>query len=375
MIRRRTFELPYADQVPRLVPLLGDPDSIPVQSETPDPARLLDAALGHGLGLALADAVESGRIRLPADQRRRLGRIAAMRVAQSEALRDELEGLAEPLTEACGAKPICIKGPAVADRLYDDRRYRTFGDLDLLLPRERLRDGADALIGAGWTEDVEFSPDFADRYGHELHLRRRRGGIWLHCELHWRIGDDALCESLDYGLLRRSATALKAVPALLAPAADIELLMLCVHFIGDRERRLIWLGDIRRGAERASREEWQRCFELAARLGLSWALHRALDYGERYAGLDRARPADEEGDRTPPPFGPLRAVEELDMRASLHVGRLAQLRGRDRLRYLRTILVPTGEGLEGTAGRDGAPTWRALLRHLGTALAGLRPRD
>lgn len=374
MIRRRPLELPYADQVPRLVPLLGESGSIPDQGEARDAARLVDAALGHGLGLALAAAVESGRVRLPAEQQRQLGRTGAMRLAQSAALREELGGLADTLARACGAMPVCIKGPAVADRLYDQPRERPFADLDLLLPRDRLRDGAEAMVGDGWTEDVEFAPEFGSRYGHELHLRRRRGGVWLHCELHWRVGDDALCESLAYELLARGATELEAEPALLAPAPDVELLMLCVHFIGDRERRLLWLGDIRRAAERAAPEEWRGSFELAGRLGLSWALHRALDYSRRYAGLDRTRPA-EVGAASPPPFGPLRAIEELDMRASLHVGRLAQLRGRERLRYLRTILVPTGAGLEGTAGRDGAPTWRAVLRHLGSALAGLRPRD
>lgn len=370
MIRRRSFELPYPDQIASLAPLLAAPGSVSLPAPA-DPARLVEAALAHGLGAALAGAVGAGTLELAPAERRALGRACAMRAARAEALRRELDELGATLASACGVPAVCVKGPAVVDRLYAGAGERTFGDLDLVVPRARIRDAGRALAALGWLEDVEFAADFAAEFGHELHQRRRRGGVWLHCELHWRIGDDPLCEPLDHSLLAGGARAMTRHPTVLAPAPEVELLVLCVHFLGDRERRLIWIGDIARAAEAADATEWDRCFELAGRLGLSWALHRGLDYAALYAGLSRRRPA-EPAQR--PAFGPLRAVEELDMRASLHVGRIAALRGRRRLRYLRTILVPTAEGLEGTAGRDGAPPWRATLRHLRSALAGLLPR-
>ncbi len=367
MIRRPPFELPRAELIPDLVALIeGRPPS-----SAADPAALLDAALEHGLAITVARAVEAGTLPLGAAERDRLGRVAAMRLARARALRAELTRLGPLLGLACGAAPICVKGPAVADRLYDDPDERSFGDLDLLVPRRGLRRGAAAMIDAGWIEDVEFAPQFAVEHGHELHLRRRRGGMWLHCELHWRVGDDPLCAGLDHGLLADGARPLGTEPSVLAPDPAPELLLLCVHFLGDRERRLAWIRDIALAAGRADEGEWRRCFELAHGLGLSWALHRGLDYARRYLGLERDRP---QPAADPPPFGPLRAVEELDMRASLHVGRLASLRGRDRLAYLRTVLVPTAAGLAGTAGRDGASRPRAILRHLGSALAGLLPR-
>ena len=100
-------------------------------------------------------------------------------------------------------------------------------------------------------------------------------------------------------------------------------------------------------------------------------LHRALDYVERHLGFERARPL-EAG--PPPAWGPLRAVEELDAGASLHFGRLAVMRGREKAAYLRRVLVPSREGLRGTVGKDGAPTWRLVGRHLRATAAGLRPR-
>jgi hypothetical protein len=72
--------------------------------------------------------------------------------------------------------------------------------------------------------------------------------------------------------------------------------------------------------------------------------------------------------------GTAAAVEELDMRASTHVGRLAALPWRERPGYLSAVLVPTRAGLRGTVGADGAPTLRLAVRHASRALAGLAPR-
>jgi hypothetical protein len=367
VIRRRPFELPRSAQVPDLIALLqGQPPASPA-----DPAGLVEAAIEHGLATVLAGAVAAGAVELGPTERERLGRIAAMRLARSRALRLELGGLGALLSQACGIAPVCVKGPAVADRLYADPDQRPFGDLDLLVPRGLLRVAADALLAAGWIEDVEFSREFAAQHGHELHLRRRHGGIWQHVELHWRVGDDPLCEPLDHELLVHGASPLPGAEAVLGPRPASELLVLCVHFLGDRERRLTWVRDIALAATAADEEEWERSFGLAGDLGLSWALHRGLDYAARYLGLERSRPRPA---ADPPAFGPLRAVEELDMRASLHVGRLAVMAPRERLAYMRTVLLPSAEGLEGTAGRDGVSRPRAMLRHLGSALTGLLPR-
>jgi hypothetical protein len=111
-------------------------------------------------------------------------------------------------------------------------------------------------------------------------------------------------------------------------------------------------------------------FELAAGVGLGWVLHRALDYATHHLGFERRRPLPP---GRPPAWGPLRAVEELDVRASTHVGRLAALGWADRARYLREVLVPTREGLAGTVGGDGAPAWRLVGRHARAVALGLRP--
>jgi hypothetical protein len=119
----------------------------------------------------------------------------------------------------------------------------------------------------------------------------------------------------------------------------------------------------------AGDEQWRGAFAVADELGLSWALHRGLDYCAHHLGFGRPRPT---RPGPPPPWGPLRAVESLDVRASPHIGRLVSLGWRERPAYLRAVLVPTREGLRGTVGRTGdEPTWRLLARHARQTVLGL----
>ncbi len=219
---------------------------------------------------------------------------------------------------------------------------------------------------------MEFDPAFGESHGHDVHVRRKVGRRNLDVELHWRVGDDPLGEALSHDLLARDAQTLTVGQhAVAVPAPPGELLVLALHLCSDRGKRLIWLRDLQLAARDASDADWRASFELADRHGLLWVLHRGLDYVERHLGLGRARPL-EAG--APPAWGPLRAVEELDAGASLHVGRLAMMRGREKAAYLRRVLIPSREGLRDSVGEDGAPTWRLVGRHMRAAATGLRPR-
>jgi hypothetical protein len=340
------------------------------RTDPSDSKRLVEAALYHRVAGYLARAVERGEVRLDRQERGRLARIGAVHILHSTALRRELGAIEPVLTAACGAAPVCIKGPAVADRFYPNPRLRTFADLDLLVPRATLDDAARALVARGYERVHEFSPGFGQSHGHDLHLRRRIGDRSLDVELHWRVGDDPACAALDYhrfdgGPRMRLNGAEVSVPE---PAE--QLLCLAVHLLSDRSKRLIWVADLAQAGAQASDSDWSQAFELSRELELGWALHHGLDYAARHLHFERERPLPP---GRPPAWGPLRAVEELDLRASLHVGRLAVLGWRARLRYLREVLAPTAAGLSGTVGRDGAPTARLVRRHLRAIALGLRP--
>jgi hypothetical protein len=204
VLRRRSFVLPYEDQVPVLAALTRSGIEPRVQPE--DPERLVEAAVYHRMAGYLARAVERGEVRLDAALRSRLSRIGAIQIVHSNVLRRELVAVEPVLARACGAPPVCVKGPAIADRFYTDPRLRPFNDLDLLVPGDRLDRAAASLVERGYEPLHEFRPGFGQRHGHDLHLARRIGDRAVDVELHWRIGDDPACAALDYGSMASRAT-------------------------------------------------------------------------------------------------------------------------------------------------------------------------
>src|SRR6185436_6028161 len=107
-----------------------------------------------------AAAVERGALELEPGARGRLLRENAMATLHAAMLRTELAAVEPLLEEACGAPPILIKGPAVADRYYPSWQLRPFADLDLLVPADRLRIAAKALSARGFEVLEEFRPGF-----------------------------------------------------------------------------------------------------------------------------------------------------------------------------------------------------------------------
>jgi hypothetical protein len=138
-----------------------------------------------------------------------------------------------------------------------------------------------------------------------------------------------------------------------------------------REKRLAWLEDIRRLHLAMEAEAWNGAFRRAQELGLLWVLNRALDYVERYLALDSPRPLVADA---PPPFGPIRAIEELDLQASANIGRLVALPWRRRPAFVRDILVPTRDGLESLVGGDGVGRLRLVARHAALIARGVALR-
>ena len=107
------------------------------------------------------------------------------------------------------------------------------------MPRERLGAAVQALQARGYRLLEEFRPGYAALHGHDVHLQRWVAGRWVDVELHWRVGDDPLTAALSHARLERAATSIEIDGATIAaPAAHAHLLVLAVHLISDRERRL-----------------------------------------------------------------------------------------------------------------------------------------
>jgi Uncharacterised nucleotidyltransferase len=369
-MRRRPYALPFPDQVPLLIELVV---AAPTPLRPAEPGGFVEAAVHHGLaGVALA-AARAGRLALPHLAVSELSRVHRAQVVRSTALRLELPRVADAVTAATGAEPILLKGPAFADRFQPEPDQRPFGDLDLLVPRDRLAAGARALRDSGYEELVEFADGFAGRYGHDIHLRRAVGHGWLDVELHWRMGDDPACAALDHAAFADGAEPLAiAGRDVLVPSPPDQLVVAAVHLLSDRARKVGWVLDVVHVARALDEDRWREAFARADARGLGWALDRSLDYARHHLGYDRERPR---GRVAPPPFGPLRAVEASDAPVALHAGRLAAMDGwRERAGYLRTVVAPNEDGLRGTVGQDGTGGWRLAARHARAITGGFRRR-
>ena len=366
MRRRRPFSLPDAEQVPTLCRALDPAAELGVPA---DPARLADAAERHNVLVHLLTAADEGRLELHERVLQRARKLAAGRAVQARLLRRALPGLVAVIERGCGVEPLLIKGPAVADRIYPEPVLRPFVDLDLLVPQEALRDAARALAGEGFEISGEFRPGYAECWGHDLHATRP-GPPRLHLDLHWRVGDDPSVGALDHAFAAHGAERLELEGgSVLVPRPPRQLLILAVHLLRDPNKQLAWVNDIALAAGSMSDEEWDEAFADASRARLAWVLHRALDYAHWHLGYARSRPVPA---GEPPPWGPLRAIEEIDAPAARHLGWLAALSWSERARYLRYVLLPSREGLAARSGADGAPIPRQLARHGARAVRGLR---
>jgi hypothetical protein len=366
VLRRKPFALPHAEQLDLLSAVLtGDGPVTP-----PDPQRFVAAAIAHRVMGACVAALDEGRLVLGDEPQRQLRDAQAVAALRSGLLRRELQTIAGTVAEAVGAEPVVIKGPAIADRFYLQRGLRGFADLDLLVPRERLAPAVDALGALGYGEQVELREGFGESHGHDVHMARPVGARAVDVEVHWRVGDDAVGTALSHEALAGRASAPEPGGSFLYADPSDQLLICAMHLLSDRLKRLAWIEDVRRVATALDEPAWTQAFERARELGLVWVLNRALDYAGHHLGYARARPLPA---GEPPPWGPLRAVEELDLRASLHIGRLAALPWRSRPRYVRDIVIPSRAGLRGTVGTDGAGDLRLVMRHVATAVRSLRP--
>ncbi|HEX8207071.1 MAG TPA: nucleotidyltransferase family protein [Solirubrobacteraceae bacterium] len=335
----RGVRLPHRDQAARLVALVRGDEVAPADDDA-----FADAALFHNLAGFAVRAIEAGRWRPAGEVAARVRETHAERTLVTGLLRLELAACAETLANACGAPPVVVKGPAVAARLYaGDPELRPYVDLDLVVPRERLRAAADALVATRgfslargeryFAADGEPWPGFAETFGHELSLVRVAAARTLLVELQWRMSDDPLGSALDHPALLAHASGSALLPAgAVAPDALDELLLLAVHLLHHEEPLVIWCEDIARARDALDDAGWDGAFERARERGLSWPLHEALDRVAAVLGADRERP---EAKPRAGAMGALRSTSSLPVGVGVHVGRLATLGWRQRATYVR----------------------------------------
>lgn len=312
-------------------------------------------ALAHDDDVTLAAAYHRlGGYATAADPQSPL-RPAHTRAALSAALvAREAPAIALAVAAATGSEPVILKGPPVA-ALHAEPSLRHSGDLDVLVPRDEFRAAAAALRREGFAPATvahgagalgEPWEGFAEAHGHDLMLTRRVGAHALGVELHWRVGSDRRTSALDHALLSTGAVRTGGV---LAPAPAEQLVVLAVHMVGHRDRRLLMVQDLALLVPTLDDREWARAFAIARGLQLDWELHLALDALRANAGLTRERPGPAP---SRPRLGQLRLAASPAPRVIHdHIGRLADLPARAWPRYAGIVLRTTARRVVKRAAR------------------------
>lgn len=232
-------------------------------------AERLSASLAWRLrGIAVPPKVESilHQARTSAEQ----GRTQAL--WEAEMARRALQTLGMPL--------ILLKGTAYAAAGLDAARGRLIGDLDILVPRDRLDDTEQALLTAGWewVKPDPYDDDYYRRYMHELPplIHRDRDRM---IDVHHTIVPLTARPTPDAASMIANAVPLSGGLACLAPP-DM-LIHAAAHMFADGDLegglRNLWDIDrlIREHAE-ADSDYWPRLLDRARHHDLVVPVSRAL---------------------------------------------------------------------------------------------------
>lgn len=142
-------------------------------------------------------------------------------------------------------RPVALKGLDLIHRVYvfDER---SLDDIDLLVPRERLRDALAALESAGWRVPPEPNRTHYIRSSHHLPLEAP-GPLGVGFELHWDLAQQGRFSVDPAGILAR-AVELDVGGRAILRCDDHDLIahLLLHHLSHYFDTRLKWLLDMQR---------------------------------------------------------------------------------------------------------------------------------
>ncbi len=249
--------------------------------------KLVECAGEEGVaGVVHSEAQKAGVV-IPADVARKLERRLAVQSLHQTWLRRTLAEVLRAFA-ARGIRVACLKGPALADRLYEDPALRPSTDLDLLIADADFTAAIEVLSALGWHAEGG-RPDLFHRWDrHDVELVRKNAPT---VELHFRAmnGFGTVVPSEDL-LARACAHRLDGIDTLVLAPED-EVIYLALHAAWHLLGRLAWLYDIKLLVLGRTELNWDtvrsRARDFRVETALAFALGRVRELGAPVPELRR----------------------------------------------------------------------------------------
>jgi hypothetical protein len=237
--------------------------------------------------------------------------------------------LSRLLTALSHIPVIVLKGAALAATLYPSIGLRPIGDLDLLVPKERLAEALAHLKALGYVQPYpEMAPGLDALAGHHVDLQGGRDihlAVELHWTFHWTIVGgkrDWRSPSIPWFWDQTEPLVLPAPQSFVPPATVLtftptaHLLYLCAHLMlqhGEDGSVLRWFYDIYLLIEReGQRIQWDELVARAVEFRWAPAVYAALEgVCDRFCDS-----SDREGDTWLPPEALETLAEVSDLQPS-----------------------------------------------------------
>lgn len=232
-----------------------------------DWSALLRLAEQHGvLGVLNEDLVPLDM--LPSDTRMYLRQRRDLERLWDAHLRDTLGPILRAMSDA-GLPTIALKGPLLAERLYDDPSTRRSSDLDLLVAPGDLPEALRVLERFDYRTEQGASAGYHRQFRHHWELSCPHRPL---LELHFRlyVGFGAHVEAGDFFERARAYETQGRVRCFILDRED-EFLYLCLHAAGHDFSRLGWLYDLKLYLQREPLLDWRRMHQRAVALGVGAA--------------------------------------------------------------------------------------------------------
>jgi hypothetical protein len=223
--------------------------------------------------------------------RKALHSAARESIGQSLALTVELVRILREF-EKKGIPAIPCKGPVVAMVAYGDVSYRSFCDLDILVPESHFHIAHGVLGTLGYRAGIRFSAKQEEAYLKNecaLPFRHDVGGHIV--ELHWRLCERNASVNLPLSALWQRAAAVQ-LPSMTVPSLSPEdlVLYLCVHGAKHRWERLEWVACLAEIVRRHAELDWHATLERAERYRIARLLRVGLHLASSLLGAELPAP-------------------------------------------------------------------------------------